>query len=146
MIKPILTAAVLFIGLSACQNQPLQLSSDQLIGTWHVETVLDTPAIYHSPANIVFAQDGQLTGNNSCHQFFGQYTQQGNQLQLTTVGATMKACIDSLMAQKADLMQAISLVQHADFSNGKLNLLAKNGDTLLVLSRLNDLGEQTKAP
>ncbi|GGP52149.1 hypothetical protein GCM10009347_18950 [Shewanella algicola] len=47
----------------------------------------------------------------------------------------MKACIDALVAQEAKLMQAISLVKHVNISNGKLNLMAANGDTLLVLTK-----------
>ncbi|MCL1105552.1 META domain-containing protein [Shewanella algicola] len=84
---------------------------------------------------MAFSRDGQLSGHNSCNQFFGHYIQQGHQLQIATQGATMKACIDALVAQEAKLMQAISLVKHVNISNGKLNLMAANGDTLLVLTK-----------
>jgi heat shock protein HslJ len=47
----------------------------------------------------------------------------------------MKACVDSLMAQEADLMKAITQVQQLDFSRGKLKLLSANSDTLLVLTK-----------
>ncbi|ABI70501.1 META domain-containing protein [Shewanella frigidimarina] len=135
MIKHILGATVIFLGLSACQSHTQIVSNEQLIGTWHVEVVLDTPTINNSPATLVFAPNGELTGNNSCNQFFGRYTQQGHLLQLAPSGSTMKACIDSLITQEAELMQAISLVQQVDFSKGKLNLLSLNGDTLLVLTK-----------
>ncbi len=135
MIKHILGAAVIVIGLSACQSPSATVSNEQLIGTWHVDTVLDTPTIHNSPATLVFAADGELTGNNSGNQFFGSYAQQGNFLQLAPAGTTMKACVDSFMSQEAELMQAISLVQQIDFSKGKLNLLSEKGDTLLVLTR-----------
>ena len=135
MIKHILGATVIFLGLSACQSHTQIVSNEQLIGTWHVEVVLDTPTINNSPANLVFAPNGELTGNNSCNQFFGRYAQQGHLLQLAPSGSTMKACIDSLITQEAELMQAISLVQQVDFSKGKLNLLSINGDTLLVLTK-----------
>ncbi|MBB1428363.1 META domain-containing protein [Shewanella frigidimarina] len=135
MIKHILGATVIFLGLSACQSHTQIVSNEQLIGTWHVEVVLDTPTINNSPATLVFAPNGELTGNNSCNQFFGRYIQQGHLLQLAPSGSTMKACIDSLITQEAELMQAISLVQQVDFSKGKLNLLSLNGDTLLVLTK-----------
>ncbi|AZG74539.1 META domain-containing protein [Shewanella livingstonensis] len=135
MIKHILGAAVIFLGLSACQNHTQIVSNEQLIGTWHVDVVLDTPTVNNSPANLTFAPNGELTGNNSCNQFFGRYAQQGNLLQLAPSGTTMKACVDSLMTQETELMQAISLVQQVDFSKGKLNLLSINGDTLLVLTK-----------
>ena len=135
MIKHILSATVLFLGLSACQSHTQIVSNEQLLGTWHVEAVLDVPTIENSPANIVFAPNGELTGNNSCNQFFGHYAQQGNQLQIAPTGATMKACVDILISQEQVLMQAISQVQQVDFSKGKLNLLAKNGNTLVVLSK-----------
>lgn len=98
MIKPILCATGLLFGPSACQTQPQIVTQQQLLGTWNVDVVVDIPAIYNSPANIVFSRDGQLSGNNSCNQFFGHYVQQGSQLQMATQGATMKACIDALMA------------------------------------------------
>ena len=135
MIKHILGATVIFLGLSACQSQPQVVSHEQLMGRWHVDVVLDTPTINNSPANLVFSPNGQLTGNNSCNQFSGHYAQQGNLLQLAPSNSTMKACVDSLMIQEADLMKAISLVQQIDFSKGKLNLLSKKGDTLLVLTK-----------
>ncbi|AZG35008.1 META domain-containing protein [Shewanella psychromarinicola] len=135
MIKHILGATVIFLGLSACQNHTQIVSNEQLIGTWHVEVVLDTPTINNSPAKLVFAQNGELSGNNSCNQFFGHYNQQGNRLQMAPSGSTMKACVDSLMAQEADLMHAIAQVQQIDFSKGKLNLLSEKGDTLLVLTK-----------
>ena len=139
MIKHILGATVIFLGLSACQSQPQIVSNEQLMGqlmgSWHVDVVLDTPTINNSPANLVFAPNGQLTGNNSCNQFSGYYAQHGNLLQLAPSDSTMKACVDSLMTQEVDLMKAISLVQKIDFSKGKLNLLSKKGDTLLVLTK-----------
>ncbi|WP_372940770.1 META domain-containing protein [Shewanella sp.] len=135
MIKPILCAIGLLSSLCACQTQPQIVTQEQLLGTWNVDVVVDTPAIYNSPANIVFSQNGQLSGNNSCNQFFGHYVQQGSRLQIATQGATMKACIDALMAQEAKLMQAISLVKHVDISDGKLNLMSANGDTLLRLTK-----------
>jgi len=135
MIKHILSATVIFLGLSACQNQTHIVSNEQLIGRWHVDVVLDTPTINNSPANIVFAQHGELSGNNSCNQFLGRYAQQGHRLQIAPSGSTMKACVDSLMAQEAELMQAIAQVQQLDFSKGKLKLLSENGDTLLVLTK-----------
>ncbi|MGX9460006.1 META domain-containing protein [Shewanella sp. A14] len=135
MIKHIIGSIFIFLGLSACQSQTQIVSNDQLVGLWHVDVVLDTPTINNSPATLVFAENGELTGNNSCNQFSGHYTQQGNMLQLTPSGSTMKACVDSLIAQETELMQAISLVKQIDFSKGKLNLLSKNGVTLLILTK-----------
>lgn len=137
MIKQTLIASAILLGLTACQNtDPIGLEHPTLEGTWYVEVALDMPVIDYSPAQLIFAADGSLTGNNSCNNFFGQYQQNGEALTLAPAGSTRKACVDALMDQEQRVMQAMPQVKRAQMTQGKLNLLDDKGITVLVLSKM----------
>ena len=134
MIKSLFTACLIILGLGGCQSTAPQAEKINLIGNWHIESALSQTVIEHSPAQITFAEDGELSGNNSCNQFFGQYTQQQNQLSLSSSGSTRMACVDVLMQQEQRIMKAIPLVSNIRKSkSGKLLLKSEEGATLLVL-------------
>ncbi|MCE9685651.1 META domain-containing protein [Shewanella sp. AS16] len=134
MIKQTLFLGTLLLGLSACQSSPNPDVEDlALMGHWHVERILDKAVLDYSPAQLSFAADGSLSGNNSCNNFFGQYQQQGERLTLAPAGTTMKACVDALMAQESSLMQAMVLVAAAELKGDKLALLDAKGRPLLLL-------------
>ncbi|WP_250885558.1 META domain-containing protein [Shewanella jiangmenensis] len=108
----------------------------ELLGSWHIEQVYDRPVIDYSPAKLVFEADGKLTGNNSCNNFFGSFTQDGANLSLTPSGATRKACVDALMDQEARVVDAMPKVKAAKEQQGKLLFLDADGNTIMILSRL----------
>ncbi|WP_144210869.1 META domain-containing protein [Shewanella donghaensis] len=136
MIKPLFTACLVIFTLGACQSTTQQAEEINLIGDWHIETVLSNAVIDHSPAQMNFAEDGKLTGNNSCNQFFGDYSQQQNQLSLSSAGATRMACVDVLMQQEQSIMKAMPLVvKMTQSKSGKLLLKSEDGATLLVLTK-----------
>ncbi|MCL1065945.1 META domain-containing protein [Shewanella olleyana] len=139
MIKPIFTACLVIFGLSACQSNSHQAEEINLIGNWYVESALSISVINHSPAQITFAANGKLSGNNSCNQFFGEYEQQENQLTLSPAGTSMMACVDVLMKQEQRVMKAMPLVTNIKTSkSGKLQLKSDEGANLLVLSKKED--------
>ncbi|MGL4446760.1 MAG: META domain-containing protein [Shewanella sp.] len=137
MFKNTLLCGALVLGLSACQTaNTTQTETIALEGSWQVEQIQGRPTIDNSPAQITFAAEGQLHGNNSCNNFFGQYSQQGQELKLMPAGSTMKACIEALMQQEQQFMQAMPLVTKAQFTHGKLSLLDSNNQAVLVLTQL----------
>ncbi|BCV56966.1 heat-shock protein HslJ [Shewanella algae] len=137
MIKKTFAAAALLFGLAACQTTPdTQGQYLPLEGSWHVESIMGQPTIDYSPAQLVFTNDGKLSGNNSCNNFFGTYSQEGQKLKLSPAGSTMKACVDALMAQEQLVMQALPQVTQGEVSNGKLLLKSDDGKVLLQLSSL----------
>jgi len=135
-IKSYAIAAAL-LGLTACQStietQPQDIA---LQGSWHIEVVTQRPVIDYSPAQLTFAPDGKLTGNNSCNNFFGQYSIDGNKVTLTPAGNTMKACVDALMDQERRVMAAMPEVVTGELAQGKLLLKDAAGNTQLVLSKI----------
>ena len=129
--------ATTFFALSACQStaQP-EPQEIELTGTWHIEVIMGNPVIDYSPAQLIFSQDGKLTGNNSCNSFFGEYSIQGSSITLSPSGNTMKACVDALMAQEQRVMTAMPKVTSGQIAKGKLVLKDANGKTQFVLSQL----------
>ena len=135
-IKSFVISAAL-IGLTACQSSDVaQVQDIELQGTWNIEVVADKPVIDYSPAQLIFAEEGNLSGNNSCNNFFGSYTIDGDNVRLMPAGNTMKACVDALMDQEQRVMAAMPEVTKASLAKGKLLLKDAKGNTQLVLSRL----------
>jgi len=135
-IKSCAIAAAL-LGLTACQSTiETQLQDIALQGSWHIEVVSEKPVIDYSPAQFTFAPDGKLTGNNSCNNFFGQYSVDGNKITLTPAGSTMKACVDALMAQERRVMASMPEVATGEFAKGKLLLKDAAGSIQFVLSKI----------
>jgi heat shock protein HslJ len=135
-IKSFVISAAL-IGLTACQSSDVaQVQDIELQGTWNIEVVADKPVIDYSPAQLIFAEEGNLSGNNSCNNFFGSYTIDGDNVRLMPAGNTMKACVDALMDQEQRVMAAMPEVTNASLAKGKLLLKDAKGNTQLVLSRL----------
>ncbi|WP_119977679.1 META domain-containing protein [Shewanella algidipiscicola] len=136
MSKKILFIASALLGLSACQTSTsVDTPTIAIEGTWHIEAAQGQSVIDYSPAQLIFAADGTLSGNNSCNQFFGQYKLEGTQLTLSPAGSTMKACIEALMSQEQRVMQAMSKITTAESANGKLLLKDAEGEAQLVLSK-----------
>ncbi len=137
MLKKAFILSALLFGLTACESaDSAKNDTIPLLGSWHIEMVQGQPTIDYSPAQITFEAEGQLHGNNSCNNFFGQYTQQGQELKLSPAGSTMKACVDALMQQEHKVMQAMPLVTQAKLVQGRLTLLGSDDKPLLVLSQL----------
>ncbi|MFV7771812.1 META domain-containing protein [Shewanella marisflavi] len=136
MFKKCIFIATTLLGLSACQSVSILDNEDlDILGTWHIEATQGKPVIDYSPAQLVFAADGALSGNNSCNQFFGQYQLDGRSLTLSPAGNTMKACVDALMQQEQKVMQSMSMVTQGTLTKGKLLLSDADGNTVLVLSK-----------
>lgn len=136
MNKKIIIAGLMAAGLAGCQSAPEQSKALDLIGSWKIEAVMGQPTVDYSPAQINFDQDGKLSGNNSCNNFFGTFNQNGGELTLTPAGSTMKACVDALMAQEQLVNQAMPLVKSAAMDGGKLELKGEDGKDLLILTKL----------
>lgn len=137
MLKKAFILSALLFGLTACEStDSAKNDTIPLLGSWQIEMVQGQPTIDYSPAQLTFEAEGKLHGNNSCNNFFGQYTQQGQELKLSPAGSTMKACVDALMQQEHKVMQAMPLVTQAKLVQGRLTLLGSDDKPLLVLSQL----------
>ena len=64
---------------------------NSVIGDWQIESVMGAPVVDGS-AKLNFAEGGKVAGNNSCNNFFGQYTVEGDKVKLMPKGSTMMMC------------------------------------------------------
>ncbi|MFQ6370755.1 META domain-containing protein [Shewanella sp. YIC-542] len=125
-----------FCSVSACQSLTTPpITATQLLGDWHIQQINGQPVVDFSPAQLTFAENGKLSGNNSCNNFFGRYQLQAQQLHLMPAGSTMKACVDVLMAQEQQVMQLLPQVVTAERQGNQLRLQGSQGATLLLLQR-----------
>lgn len=137
MLKQTFLLSALLFGLSACQSTDVaKQDTVPLQGSWHIEAIQGQPTVDYSPAQITFDAEGKISGNNSCNNFFGQYSQQEQELKIIPGGSTMKACVDALMQQEHKVMQALPLVAKAKLVQGRLTLLSSDDKPVLVLSQL----------
>lgn len=136
MIKHFFGAVAVIFSLSACQATSNTDSQYNIIGEWHVDSVQSNTVIDYSSAKIIFAADGKLSGNTSCNDFFGQYQIEGKQLRLTSEGLTRKACIEALMQQEQQVLQALPLISQMQMVQDQLHLLDQSGKTIMVLTEI----------
>jgi putative lipoprotein len=112
------------------QSQEEIMTPVKLGGPWFVEYIEDRPVIDRSPANIVFGEDGQVSGSASCNRFTGSYEVMANTLKIGPLATTRRACIDALGEQEQRFLAAISQVSQWKMENGLLLLLDEAGQQL----------------
>ncbi|QSX34299.1 META domain-containing protein [Shewanella avicenniae] len=134
-----IAVVVALIGfISACQssiNEP-QLAN-QLVGKWYLTAIKQQATLSYSTAYLTFAEDGQLSGNNSCNSFTGHYQLVDHQLQLTAEQGTRKACVDALMQQEQAFREVLPQVAQLHIKGDQLKLLDRHHQRLLKLERIN---------
>ena len=72
-------------------------------GTWVLKSYVDYKGEIYSPVSgttitILFSDDGKISGNGGCNNYFGTFTQTGaNTLVMKDIGSTKMACADQIM-------------------------------------------------
>jgi heat shock protein HslJ len=108
--------------------------------TWVLESYLNNEGMLASalPDREVTAsfEDGQVTGNASCNNYFGDYRFHGdNKLTVTVMGMTEMYCApDALMAQEADYLAALNKSATYVIAEDKLQIEDVGGNEVLVFS------------
>ena len=82
-----------------------------------------------------FQQDGRLQGSGGCNRFFGQYSREGEAIQIGPLASTKKMCAPDIMSGEQSLMQALSRASRIDVTHLSLILYSDNGTTLVTLQR-----------
>lgn len=122
--------------LSGCQSMSNGGSLQRfMLGDWQVESVMGTPTVI-SPANLSFLEGGKIVGNNSCNNFFGRYTVEGDKVKLMPAGSTKMMCPESLMRQADLIDKAMPLVTTAEMKMNNLEFLDSAGKLIFVLNKL----------
>ena len=104
----------------------------ELAGTsWKLVSHNQTAVIDGTNISLNFT-DGQVNGNAGCNNFFGSYTQDGDVVTFTGVGATRKACEQNIMDQEAAFLEALSTADGVSISDGSLNMRSGDKATLVL--------------
>ncbi len=82
---------------------------------------------------IVFNEDGTVGGNTSINSFSGEYKQEGENLTFSNIGLT-QAMGESVEIEQA-VVEAINNVASIKMTDDKLEILNKDGNTVLVLKK-----------
>ena len=81
---------------------------------------------------IKFEADGTLAGSGGCNNYFGSYTVSGQQMTISKVGSTQKACEQAVMDKETLYLQQLSTVNAYNVNNFKLELSYANGKNAMT--------------
>jgi Tol biopolymer transport system component len=101
--------------------------------TWQVSEARDAGgALVGAGVTATFTlQDGQITGNGGCNNFFGGYTLDGSSLTIEQPGSTMMACEEDAMAFEQALFANLMDVTSYAIAGQQLHLFASDGSVVL---------------
>lgn len=123
--------------LSACGSAE---TSAKLAGTtWKLASYgpadAQTPAADGIDTQIVFGDDGKVSGSMGCNRFSGSFSQKGDSINFSPIAATEMACPEPQMTQESSAFQV--LVGSVKFEQNDANLTIYNaeGTAKLVLEK-----------
>ena len=107
-------------------------------GRWLAEDIRGRGVIDNLQTVLEIAEDGKVSGSGGCNRMSGMATLTGEEITFGPIASTKMACAPAVMDQEMKFFAALSEVRtwQADPSRGKLTLLGKGGDVLVVLSRM----------
>ena len=124
-ISALLCSALLF---AICSAQAMAQTS--LAGTTWIMA-----SAGKRPPTISFAADGKVGGFGGCNRFFGSYTQKGEDLSFSPLGATRMACPAGIMKMEQDFFSMLGAVRAARIEASELVLIDASGRELTRLAR-----------
>ncbi len=131
-----LAVASVILLLSGCQAMSNEAQLDTfIIGDWQIESVMGV-SVDDSSANLNFTEEDKVSGNNSCNNFFGQYSVEGDKVKLMPKGSTMMMCPNSIMRQADLIDKTMPLVVTAEMKEEQLEFFGSAGNSLFVLKKL----------
>lgn len=132
----LLASLGLLTGCSLLSSQP-KLHTDQ---EYIVEWIGERPLIDRSHLTFQLDTEQQrVHGFAGCNQWFGNYRLDGNQLSISHIASTRKACAPALMEQENRYLQALPKVERWDFSeHGQLQLWPAEGAAFRLWPKSNN--------
>lgn len=123
------------IGLRA-ESQSLSDTSWQVTGVNNGSQALVSVAL-GTTLTLDFSLDGQVSGNSGCNQYSGSYTQEGNNLSVSTLASTRMMCVEPEGVMDQEQQFQTALQQSAVFSleNNTLTIRDENGAMQVTATR-----------
>jgi len=85
-----------------------------------------------------FGEDGQLTGNAGCNDYFGPYETDGQKISMGTFGTTRMACQapEGVMEQETQYLAALETADTYKVEGGRMNMRTAEGATVANFQRI----------
>ncbi len=100
---------------------------------WRVTSIGGMPVVDRSTPYIMFARNGQVSGNTGCNSFSGNYTIDQGSIAMGNLAATSRACVPALMDQQARFMAVASnIVRYTINPDGTATLFTPTGASMRV--------------
>ena len=105
-------------------------------GAWQVAKIAGESALVEPRPTVVFDEDGQISGNAGCNDFFGPVTIGGDSIEVSELlGITMKVCGERIDGQESRFLQALSAARRLQLDRRHLILFDTQGEPVLRLER-----------
>lgn len=107
-----------------------------LAGTgWQVEDVASGGIIDSSNLTLNFGEDGRINGSSGCNSYMGDYSVNGNELELSQLASTMMACSPAIMDLERKFLDVLGGAEEysIDQDTMKLTITASNGQTITAV-------------
>ncbi|XPM57975.2 MAG: META domain-containing protein [Leptolyngbya sp. IPPAS B-1204] len=115
----------------------LMAQSTALAGNWRLANMTEdptpTPMVPAGELTVEFAGD-RISGSGGCNRFTGSFNTEGNQLQVSPLASTFKACEQSIMDQETRYLTALQGAQRYELDDqGQLTIFYQTEQTSGVL-------------
>lgn len=144
LFHTLFSVLVLTFALTACTpaaTTPTPAPGDtgdtmsDIVGGWNAVTIDSENVIQPTVPNIIFGEDGTVTGNGTCNGFGGNYTVNGSDLTIGQLVSTEMACAEpDLMMQETNFFDALTRVTGFTREGDTLNLTAADGTIIVTLT------------
>lgn len=84
-----------------------------------------------------FGEDGQITGNTSCNDYFGPYETEGDTISIGPLGTTRKMCAEpeGVMEQESAYLAALQTATMYRIEGQRMRMLTAEGATAVTFDR-----------
>lgn len=113
--------------------------------TWQLVTMGESKPVTLKPITLMFEKN-RIAGSAGCNRFFGNYSLQGNQLQVKSpLGTTRMACPGETMKYESEFLRALAAANRYEITTkGELKIQYNDGQKTQVLTFEQASTNQTK--
>jgi putative lipoprotein len=121
--------------LAACGGAEISLTGT----TWKLVSYgpgdNPTPIQPDTKATVTFGEEGKLSGNGGCNNFFGSYEVKGSKITFGAPGSTLMACIEPVMQQESAMLATLNGTVKFSLDGDTLTITSSDGKTVLVFTK-----------
>jgi heat shock protein HslJ len=108
---------------------------------WELESMgqrgAESPIVVGSTVTLEFQAEGMVVGQGGCNGYGGQYTVDGENIEIREIVSTLMACADDAVTQQeADFFQALQAADTYEVEGDRLTIFYNDGQEALVFSRM----------